>query len=122
MSVQCIPHETPLLYSKTGVWRGIPIFLIFAPKHRLWVLHNLCFEQKQEKYQKFSAKNVQFLQLQKNQYISWACFRNDEMHHFTEVYATPDMIAHANQRTNGPVNAHLSLLLIPINMFEYYGI
>ena len=23
---------------------------------------------------------------------------------------------------NGPVNAHLSLLHIPINMFEYYGI
>ena len=29
---------TPLLYSKTVVYRGIPIFLIFAPKHRLWVL------------------------------------------------------------------------------------
>ena len=28
----------PPLYSKTGVWRGIPIFLIFDPKHRLWVL------------------------------------------------------------------------------------
>ena len=27
-----------LLYSKTGVCRGIPIFLIFTPKHRLWVL------------------------------------------------------------------------------------
>ena len=27
-----------------------------------------------------------------------------------------------HQRTNGPVNAHLSLLHIPINMFEYYGI
>ena len=28
-----------------------------------------------------------------------------------------------NQRTNGPANAHLSLLHIPtINMFEYYGI
>ena len=27
-----------------------------------------------------------------------------------------------NQRTNGPVKAHLSLLHIPINMFEYYGI
>ena len=29
---------TPPLYRKTGVYRGIPIFLIFAPKHRLWVL------------------------------------------------------------------------------------
>ena len=38
MSVQSIPPQTPLLYSKTGVCRGIPIFLIFAPKHRLWVL------------------------------------------------------------------------------------
>ena len=27
-----------------------------------------------------------------------------------------------NQRTNGPVNAHLNLLHKPINMFEYYGI
>ena len=33
------------------------------------------------------------------------------------------LIIHSiNQRTNGPVNAHLSLLHIPINMFEYYGI
>ena len=30
--------EIPLLYSKTGVCRGIPIFLNFATKHRLWVL------------------------------------------------------------------------------------
>ena len=32
------------------------------------------------------------------------------------------VIRYINQRTNGPVNAHLSLLHIPINMFEYYGI
>ena len=38
VSVQCIPPYTPLLYSKTEVCGGIPIFLIFAPKHRLWVL------------------------------------------------------------------------------------
>ena len=38
MSVKCIPPLTPLLYRKTGVCRGIAIFLIFAPKHRLWVL------------------------------------------------------------------------------------
>ena len=29
---------TPLVYSKTGVYRGIHYFLIFAPKHRLWIL------------------------------------------------------------------------------------
>ena len=38
MSVCFIPHYTPLLYSKTGVYRGIHYFLIFALKHRLWVL------------------------------------------------------------------------------------
>ena len=38
MSVQSIPPQTQLLYSKTGVCRGIPIFLIFGTKHRLWVL------------------------------------------------------------------------------------
>ena len=38
MSVYYISPYTPLLYSKTGVCRGITIFLIFASKHRLWVL------------------------------------------------------------------------------------
>ena len=38
ISVKYIPLIPPLLYSKTGVCRGIPIFLIFDPKHRLWVL------------------------------------------------------------------------------------
>ena len=32
------PPYTPLLYSKTGVYRGIHYFLIFALKHILWVL------------------------------------------------------------------------------------
>ena len=27
--------HTPFLHSKTGVCRGMPSFLIFAPKHRL---------------------------------------------------------------------------------------
>ena len=38
MSVKCTLPYTPLLYSKTGVCRGIHFFLIFALKHRLWVL------------------------------------------------------------------------------------
>ena len=38
MSLKSIPPSTPLLYSKTGVYRGILIFLIFALKHRLWIL------------------------------------------------------------------------------------
>ena len=31
------PLEPHFYISKTGVYRGIPIFLIYAPKHRLWV-------------------------------------------------------------------------------------
>ena len=50
----------------TGVYI---IFLISAQKHRLWVLgaavltrtHNLCFEQKSKKYQKFLSENFHFL-------------------------------------------------------------
>ena len=38
MSVYCRPPYIPLLYSKTGVYRGIHNFLIFALKQRLWVL------------------------------------------------------------------------------------
>ena len=34
MSVKYIPPHTPLLYSKTGVCKGVTIFLIFASKHR----------------------------------------------------------------------------------------
>ena len=65
MSMKCITHQTPLLYRTTGVSRGILIFLISDPKHRLWVLvrnrlakavltctHNLCFEAKIRKLSK----------------------------------------------------------------------
>ena len=38
------------------------------------------------------------------------------------MYGGPSVPSKKYQRTNGPVNAHLSLLHIPINMFEYYGI
>ena len=34
----CIPPQTPLLNRKSGVCRGISIFLVFASIHRLWVL------------------------------------------------------------------------------------
>ena len=38
MFMQCRPPYIPLLFSKTGVYRGIHYVLIFALKHRLWVL------------------------------------------------------------------------------------
>ena len=51
MSLKCIPPYTPLSYSKTGVCRGIPIFLIFASKHRLCVptIHVLSKNKKNNK-------------------------------------------------------------------------
>ena len=84
-----IPH-TPLIYSKTGVYRGISIFLIFDPKHRFWVLvrtnsprrggSNLypqsVLNKNKIKYQNFSSKKFPFLQFKKNLYIIWACFRH----------------------------------------------
>ena len=71
MSMCFIPPYTPLLYSKIGVYRGRHNFLIFALVHRLWVLvslseavlmcsHDLCFEQKQEKYHNFHLKIIVF--------------------------------------------------------------
>ena len=71
MSVCFIPPNTTLLYSKTGVYRSIHYFLIFALKHRLWVLeaeavltctNNLCFEQKYENSKKKSIENYFFQQ------------------------------------------------------------
>ena len=63
MPIYFDPIKKQLLYSKTGVYGVYIIFLNFALKHRLWVLvrteavltntHNLCFEQKYEKYQIF---------------------------------------------------------------------
>ena len=79
-SVQCTPPYTPLLNNKTGVYRGIHFFLIFALKHRMWVqimgTHNLCFEQKEEKYQIFSIEIYHFYSRKILQYIVWACCRN----------------------------------------------
>ena len=37
LSLQWVPLSTPLLNGKTWVCRGIPNFLIFGPKHKLWV-------------------------------------------------------------------------------------
>ena len=59
------PHFCIVKLGFTGVYI---IFLILLKKHRLWVLakavltstHNLCFEQKYEKYQSFLSENFQF--------------------------------------------------------------
>ena len=61
----------------TGVYI---IFLISAQKHRLWVLvrtasvltstHNLCFEQKYEKYQNFLIENFHFFVVKFSVYLN----------------------------------------------------
>ena len=70
MSLCLIPPYTPILYSKTGVYRGLHHFLIFALKHILWVLvrtaseavltctHNICFGQKYENSKNISNEAV----------------------------------------------------------------
>ena len=63
---------------------GMLFFLIFALKHRLWILfrtnltctHNLCFEQKFENSQKNSTEMVIFTAMI-SLYIAWECLRND---------------------------------------------
>ena len=87
--MQCIPPHIPLLYSKTGVYKGIPIFVIFYPKHRLWVLvrtasltssarrlinvlnSNIENINKENQLKFFIFTTKKFL------YFAWASFRND---------------------------------------------
>ena len=82
-------YDSPLLYSKTGVYRGIHCFSYFAKKHRLWALikllgdavltntHNLCFEQEYEKYQNFLSENFPFLVVKFSIYLKKVCFGNE---------------------------------------------
>ena len=91
MSMKCIspyPPEPSLLYRKTGICRGIPIFLIFAQNtdcvtgnfHFLgssYMYPQSMFCAKISKYQNFSAENFQFLKLKKSLFIARACFCNE---------------------------------------------
>ena len=80
----------PLLYSITGVYRGITIFLLFAPKHTLWVLVRTASTRRFQRVPTIyvlskNKKNINVFLLKsfniynsgKNVYITWACFRND---------------------------------------------
>ena len=96
MSVCCRPPYTPILYIKTGVYKGIHYFLIFSLKHILvlWVLVRtasmICFEQKNENSKKKnSTENCHFYSREKSVYIAWACFRND-----SRVSVAVDIIIH----------------------------
>ena len=50
------------------------IFHISAQKHRLCASHNLCFEQKYEKYQSFLSENYQFLDVNVSIYLNRRVF------------------------------------------------
>ena len=82
MSVCFIPPCTPLLHSKTGVYRGMHYFLIFALKHMQWVLkctHNIYFLSKNIKIVKKKAtENCHFYGGEKSLYIAWVCFCNEK--------------------------------------------
>ena len=73
------PHFYIVKLGFTGVYI---IFLISAQKHRLWVLgeailtstHNLCFEQKYEKYQNFLSENFHFLVVKFSVYLNRLVF------------------------------------------------
>ena len=85
----CVMYTT---LNHTFIWQnwGIPIFLIFAPKHRLWVLVRTALpsgsnvypqsmfwsKKKKEKYQNFSDDIFIFYIRKKSLYIAWASFRN----------------------------------------------
>ena len=76
------PLNLTFLYSKTGVYRGIHYFSYFSQKHIvgtrknrldeavLTSTHNLCFEQKYEKYQRFLSENFQFLEVKFSIYLN----------------------------------------------------
>ena len=72
MPVKCIPPYTPPLCNKTGVCRGLPMFLIFVPKHRLWVrtIYVLSKDKNNIKTFLLIFFFFQFLQLKKNLYIT----------------------------------------------------
>ena len=79
------PLEPHLYIAKLG-YAGVYLFFLFLLQNidcgysleppLLTCTHNLCFEQKLEKCQKFSAEIFQFLKLKKSLFIAWASFRN----------------------------------------------
>ena len=67
--------------------KGVDYFSYLAKKHRLWALvknnlgeavltgiHNLCFEQKYEKYQFFLSENFPFLVVKFSIYLNRCIF------------------------------------------------
>ena len=87
------PHKPQFHIVKLGYAGVYLFFLIFAPKHRLWVLVRTAYHvptiyvlsKKKEKQPKnsiiffFFFFFFFFLQLKKSLYIAWACIRNEKI-------------------------------------------
>ena len=73
---------TPHFYiEKTGVYRGVHYFLIFALKHRLWVLVRTAsliyvLSKNKKNITIFPMKIIVFTAVKKSLTIAWTCFRN----------------------------------------------
>ena len=87
----CNEHPlTPHFYIVKLGFTGVYFFLIFVPKHRLWVLLrtaslrrfyrvpriNVLSKKKRKKYLKISSENEHFYSREILLYIAWSCFRN----------------------------------------------
>ena len=100
----------PLLYRKMR-YAGVYLFFLFLlqnihcgyslePPHLggeavLTCIHNLCFEQKLEKYPNFSAKHFQFLKLKNSLYIAWVSFRNEMYQLQGQVWHLGKLLPHS---------------------------
>ena len=77
----------PHFYIKEWGLQGIHYFSYFCSKRILWVLvrtasmstHNLCFEQKYEKYQIFFSENFHFLVVKFSVYLNRHVFIMDSL-------------------------------------------
>ena len=112
------PHFYIVKLEFTGVYI---IFLIFARKHRLWVLvrtplaavlmstHNLCFEQKYEKYQNFYLKIFIFLVVKFSVYLNRHVFVMGCKQNINQTWISPNRNHPNNYDILWPVQTQMIL-------------
>ena len=117
-SVICIPPYTPLLYSKTGVYKGMHFSFFFALKYRLWVLVRTAslrhiLSKTMKNITIFHIQIAIFTVVTKSQYIAWARFRTDVPPIHWSIHSSP-----LHQFTHSPI--HPSHLSIPLSILRVY--
>ena len=65
----------PPFYIANLGYAEVPDFLIFAPNHRLWVL---VWSKTKKTIKNFQPKIFNFYNYNKNLYIAWTCFCNQD--------------------------------------------